>query len=580
MKPAFREYGTVIWKYRWAMLLVVVGVSAATIIDTLVPLFYKEIANVLAAPYSPKKYDILISAFLKIAASFGAIWLCWRLVEFGIIPLEAGGMRELDKHVFGTIAAQKYRYFEDNFSGSIIKKSSRFTHAYEKFVDWFVFNLLPNVVAVTVAFAVFYIQNSTFAMYFLIWIILFLSWATGFSIWKLRFDEAKAQWESKIGGAYSDAITNIFSVKSFALESQEQSIVDEAAETTFRKRRLAWALDFVSFAVQGILSMGMELVLIYAMIQKWRSGEFSVGEFILFQSVLLLLIHRLWDFGRSLRNLFGAIADANEMGEIFANGDTDKNHPNSKPQTISSGAIEFRDVSFAYGKQAQLFEHFNLKIRAGEKVALVGTSGSGKTSLTKLLFRFIEVGSGEVCFDGIPSGQFTLESLRSQISLVPQQPELFHRSIRDNIALGKRVDEKTLLEIATKARCLEFIEKLPDKFETLVGERGVKLSGGEKQRVAIARAFLEDAPVVVLDEATSALDSLTEKQIQAAIFKLIDNKSAIVIAHRLSTILKMDRIIVLEKGQILEDGTHDELLKNAGRYSRMWQHQSGEFLGD
>ena len=225
-----------------------------------------------------------------------------------------------------------------------------------------------------------------------------------------------------------------------------------------------------------------------------------------------------------------------------------------------------------------LFEDFSLHIKAGEKVALVGHSGSGKTSLTKLLFRFSDPQKGNIYFDGQNAKDFTLASLRKQISLVPQQPELFHRSVRANITLNEAVSENDIRAAAKKSQSLGFIENLPEKFETMVGERGVKLSGGEKQRVALARAFLEDAPIVVLDEATSALDPITEKQIQTAIFDLIEGKTAIVIAHRLSTILRMDRIIVLESGKIIEEGTHQELLELNGVYSKMWKHQSGEFL--
>jgi ATP-binding cassette subfamily B protein len=273
------------------------------------------------------------------------------------------------------------------------------------------------------------------------------------------------------------------------------------------------------------------------------------------------------------------------MAEIIRHEDIEKEYPGAQAQTIEGGEIFFQDVSFAYGKAEpgkegnnNLFHNFSLTIKAGEKIALVGQSGSGKISMTKLLFRFFEPQSGKIFFDGMYANSFTLTSLRQQISLVPQQPELFHRSLRDNITLGKQITDQQLKEVAKKSQSLAFIEDLPEQFETQVGERGVKLSGGERQRIAIARAFLEGAPIVVLDEATSALDSITEQKIQHAIFDLIKDKTAIVIAHRLSTILKMDRILVMEQGAIVEQGTHQELLDKQGRYFAMWQHQSGGFL--
>jgi ATP-binding cassette subfamily B protein len=270
------------------------------------------------------------------------------------------------------------------------------------------------------------------------------------------------------------------------------------------------------------------------------------------------------------------------MAAVFESQDVEKDNPNASALTISKGEITFDKVNFAYSgsetTNSCLFEDFSLNIKAGEKVALVGQSGSGKTSLTKLLFRFFEPQQGNIYFDGQNAKDFTLDSLRNQISLVPQQPELFHRSVRDNILLNTEAGDEQLREVAKKSQSLEFIEKLPQQFETMVGERGVKLSGGEKQRIALARAFLENAPIVVLDEATSALDSITENLIQTAIFDLIENKTAIVIAHRLSTILRMDRIIVLENGKILEQGTHQELLEKDGSYAAMWKHQSGEFI--
>jgi ATP-binding cassette subfamily B protein len=318
------------------------------------------------------------------------------------------------------------------------------------------------------------------------------------------------------------------------------------------------------------------------MIRKWQAGNFQVGEFVLFQSIMIMLIQRLWEFGRNFRNFFTALADASEMAEVFRREDFETDANDAKPHKITRGNIDFNNLTFSYHElspdRPKLFENFSLNIKAGEKVALVGPSGSGKSSLTKLLFRFLDPQQGKISFDGIDAMAFTRQSLRQQISMVPQQPDLFHRSIKDNITLGSDISEQQLIEAAQKSCSLEFIENLPKQFDTLVGERGIKLSGGEKQRIAIARAFLEDAPIVVLDEATSALDSLTEKQIQVAIFNLIRDKTAIVIAHRLSTILKMDRIIVLDHGSILEQGTHQQLLERKGKYFEMWQHQSGDFL--
>lgn len=579
----FREYGRVIWQKKWWFLLTILSVASANLITIIVPLFYKDVANGLAAPFSTLVEQQLFHALSMIALCYLAIWLSWRLVEIAVVPFEAGGMNLLDKHNFQVMLKQRYSFFENNFAGSLVKQATRFTRSFEAIMDWLIFQLMSNTLAITVSFIIFYQQQPTFSLYFLTWIGLFLVWSIGFSIWKLKYNERTAAWDSKLAGIYADNISNIFIVKSFALETQENQRVSNTADSLYRARRIAWLLEFVNFGVQGALTFGLELALVYSMISQWREGHFEIGEYVLFQSIILVLINRMWDFGRNFRAFFTAIADAREMAEVFRQVDLEEDAPTTQSHNISQGQIEFRNIGFRYnvkeGSDA-LFEQFDLTIRAGEKVALVGHSGSGKTSLTKLLFRFIDPQTGQVLFDGIDAKNFTLHSLRTQISLIPQQPELFHRSIRDNIALDKEVSNEQLRDVAQKARALEFIERLPQGFDTLVGERGVKLSGGEKQRVAIARAFLEDAPIVVLDEATSALDSITEQDIQVAIFELIQDKTAIIIAHRLATILRMDRIIVLDQGRIIEQGTHQELLEQQGHYYRMWQHQSGEFLAD
>ncbi|MCK9637065.1 MAG: ABC transporter ATP-binding protein/permease [Methylobacter tundripaludum] len=578
MDIIFKEYGRVIGQKKWFFLLALAALASAMTLDLFAPVYYKNIANGLAAPYSDATLALLLDNLKQIGMIYAGIWLSWRLYEVAIIPLDAGGINLLEKRCFEVLKKQKSIFFENSFSGSLIKQANRFSRSFELIMDWFLFQFFMNIVAVSVAFVIFYRQQPEFACYFLAWVVLFITWSVGFSVWKLRFDKAVAQADSVVGGAYSDAIGNIFVVKSFALEAGEQARINQASDIVYRKKKIAWTLMFISFAVQGLMTFSIELLLVYLMIQKWKTGNFPVGEFVLFQSIMIMLIQRLWEFGRNFRSFFTALADASEMADIFRQHDVEADGANAQALTIARGAIDFNKVCFGYNEANRLFEAFSLNIKAGEKVALVGHSGSGKSSLTKLLFRFIDPQQGRISFDGVDAKAFTLASLRRQISMVPQQPDLFHRSIRDNITLGADISDARLADVAEKSRCLEFIRQLPEQFDTLVGERGVKLSGGERQRIAIARAFLEDAPIVVLDEATSALDSLTEKQIQAAIFELIKHKTTLVIAHRLSTILNMDRIVVLEKGKIIEQGTHQQLLAKQGKYYAMWQHQSGDFL--
>jgi ATP-binding cassette subfamily B protein len=288
---------------------------------------------------------------------------------------------------------------------------------------------------------------------------------------------------------------------------------------------------------------------------------------------------KLWDFNSILRDVNKAFGDAYEMTKILDEPVLVKDAPDARKLAVDRGRVEFRDVTFWHtdaSKKDQVFSGFNLDIPAGQRVGLVGHSGSGKTTLTKLILRFADVQSGGIFIDGQNIADVTQDSLRRAIAYVPQEPLLFHRSIRDNIAYARpNANETEIRAAARQANALEFIEKLPDGFNTLTGERGVKLSGGQRQRIAIARAILKDAPILVLDEATSALDTESEKLIQEALKHLMHGRTSIVIAHRLSTVAELDRIVVLSDGRIVEDDTHSELLMRGGTYAKLWNRQTG-----
>jgi ATP-binding cassette subfamily B protein len=330
----------------------------------------------------------------------------------------------------------------------------------------------------------------------------------------------------------------------------------------------------------GLFVVCIQIALLFGALHYWQLGQLTIGDFVLIQAYLLTTIQQLFGINRNLRRFYESYADANEMVTILNTPHDVQDILEAPILKVTEGVIDFNDVDFYFHKERPILEKFNLKIKDNEKIALVGPSGAGKSTIIKLLLRFYDVKEGAILIDGQDIDKVTQDSLRDAIAFVPQEPILFHRSLMENIRYGRRdATDEEVLEAARKAHCHEFISGFPEQYETFVGERGVKLSGGERQRVAIARALLKNAPILVLDEATSSLDSESESLIQNALDVLMEGKTVITIAHRLSTIMKMDRIVVIDGGKVVAEGTHAELLEDEnGLYHKLWSIQAGGFI--
>jgi ATP-binding cassette subfamily B protein len=372
-------------------------------------------------------------------------------------------------------------------------------------------------------------------------------------------------------------------VKSHGSESFEEGRYDELNAQSYQAR-----VTLMNSIIKRDIAFGTIITIIsgfslVALIGGQGWFGVPIGTLVLATTYSSQVIGQLWSFNNILRATSQAFGDAQEMTKNLGAARSVKDHDGASQLSAENGAITFDEVSFKHkddgAKAAPLFENFSLHIKPGERIGLVGQSGSGKTTLTRLLLRFADIDKGFIAIDGQNIAEVSQQSLRRAIAYVPQEPLLFHRTIKDNICYGRPdATDKQVEKAAKQANALEFIKKLPDGFDTMVGERGIKLSGGQRQRIAIARAILRDAPILLLDEATSALDSESEALIQDALTKLMKGRTSIVIAHRLSTIASLDRIVVLKEGKIVEQGSHKELLANKGAYSKLWNHQSGGFI--
>ncbi|MBI4139067.1 ABC transporter ATP-binding protein [Candidatus Uhrbacteria bacterium] len=567
-------------KYRFAAAALLVVILSATGVAMTLPLVVQRMIDDFARanPTDPQAFSFAIKHVALLLSVWVGAWTLWRIMGFITSTIQPRIRTELERTALEAIQRQSYRFFADEFTGSLVRRARSFATAYYDIAESVMGRFLPLIVEVTFLFIVFIRLHPYFLPILVTWFLLIGIKSFIFVRRKVVLDLERAAKDSKVTGVLSDVITNHLNVKLFTAHAFERErffrVTEERQQIAIRTWRYGeWILVW-----QNVISAVFMLTVLGILAWLWSQNLVGLGIF----AAAILYFNRLNrsmdDVGNAMRRVYEALAEAAEMTEIILQRPDVLDKRGSKELRVRKAEIVFRDVSFSYHDGRAVLDSFNLSVSPKEKIALVGPSGAGKSTVVKLLLRFHDLKNGSIGIDGQSVKDVTQDSLHQAIALVPQEPLLFHRSLRENIIYGRhQATDEEIVEAAKKAHCHEFISSLPNGYDTLVGERGVKLSGGERQRVAIARAILKNAPILVLDEATSSLDSESEALIQDALRELMKNKTVIVIAHRLSTIMQMDRIIVMEKGKVVDTGTHEELLKKVGIYQKLWNIQAGGF---
>ncbi len=573
-----KYFWQVVKNFKVSFFIVIFCTIVASGLDIYIPLQYLKLWNVLSVN------DFLVvanarSIIVLVLVLNLVVWVFRRISGFMLSYFEANAMAGLRKQAFSSMINHSHSFFANNFGGSLVRKVSKYANAFEKLNDRMITDGLPLIVRGVGIVIAIYTLLPKYSYILAIFSIVFLITSFLYVRFKLKYDIIASQADSRTVGVLSDSIGNHSSIQLFTGHEYENKHLDEVVQDQKNKLVFNWYLWEGLGSLGNFYSIVIEFVIFWIAIGDWKLGIITLPVIILLQSYLARLVNSLWSFGSIVRAYYENFADAYEMVAILDSKYEIEDEPIQKLNK-TNGEVVFEDVTYIYeNNNSKVLDNFSMTIPAGQKVAIVGSSGAGKTTFVRLLMRLFNLTSGKITVDGVDISKISQENLREKIAFVPQDPVLFHRTLLENIRYGRRdATDEEVLNAARLAHCDDFIDALPNGYETYVGERGVKLSGGERQRVAIARAILKDAPILILDEATSSLDSHSESLIQDALRTLIKGKTTIVIAHRLSTIREMDRIVVLEKGKIIEDGVHDELAnKDGGLYKKLWDLQAGGF---
>lgn len=571
-------------KYKWYSLGCVILTPVVVFVRAiLAPLIFADLIEKVS---SGMPFNELLQAALVEVIGFFVLYVVNKIVFeelrlYWCWKMELLAMYDLANLCFNTVAEQSMQFHNDRFSGSLVSQTNKFIGGFERLFDVFLWDMWPMLIYIALVIIVLAPQVPWFAAGLVLFTIIYATIA-GVSFKKTaHLNDEEAAASTKQTGQLADSISNIISVKSYAGEAHERHRYANFSRTTFNAGRNLMRATIKRDIMFNCVQMGITaLILTFLLVGREWLG-ISIATLILIVNYAQTIQGELWSITHIFKNINRSFGDAYEMTIILDTVDDVVDMEGAQELRLEKAEVKFDDISFKHrDAKEEIFHGFSLDVADGERIGLVGVSGSGKTTLTKLLLRFADVNAGKVMISGQDIKEVTQKSLREAIAYVPQETSLFHRTIAENIAYGKPDATPEEIERAAKlANADVFIQELPDGYETMVGERGVKLSGGQRQRIAIARAILKDAPILVLDEATSALDSESEALIQDALNTLMKGRTSIVIAHRLSTVASLDRIVVLENGEIVEQGKHNELLaKPAGVYHKLWSRQSGAFM--
>lgn len=563
--------------YKWPAFIALLSVTLASISGSLIPYILKRIVDSVGSVSGVGPEDVWFWAFFYVCIGFFNA-MSWRGSGFAGMRW-ATGVRATGREMLTEyVTLHGHNFFSNRFAGAIGAKLKTASEGLKSMVESILWEWQGFIIKLFISFGLIFLTNAYIGWIFIVWLLFITPVNIMFVKKKIPLGMAGQESDTRLTARTVDVLTNINAVHDYARRPFEVDRLKESIDERRKAGMKNWTFSEWMLTANSFLETIFVAMVIFTTVYLWDKGTITPGD-------IILIITLVVSLRSDLAHLGGRFNSSAEIISQLKEGLTDILRPheivdekNAETLEISKGEIVFKDLTFGYGDRP-IFNHLDLTIKHGQRVGLVGKSGAGKSTLMKLLMRQFDPVGGVILIDGQDISKVKQESLRGSIAVVPQEPLLFHRSLEENIKYGSlSATNEEIVESAKHAQAHSFIESLPKKYETLVGERGIKLSGGERQRVAIARAFLKQAKILLLDEATSSLDSEGELLIREALDKLMEGKTVIAIAHRLSTLRAMDRILVMDGGRIVEDGTHNELLNSGGIYSELWSHQAGGFI--